>query len=110
MVRVRGIGVAVMTRTSGTAPLADECGALGDAELVLLVDDDEAEVFEVVDLAEEEGVGADDDLGGPSPETRGDPSSSCADGGAEGDAEAEGLEPCAGSRGNVVRRGSGWGP
>ena len=41
----------------------DQSGALGDTELVLFVDDDEAEVVEDV-VAEEEGMGADEDLWG----------------------------------------------
>ena len=41
---------------------ADECGTLGHAELVLLVDYDEPEVVEKLIIVEQ-GVGADDDLG-----------------------------------------------
>ncbi len=46
---VRGIGVAVITSTCGGAPsaLAAQGGPLLDAEPVLLVDDDEAEVGEL---------------------------------------------------------------
>ena len=60
--RVRGIGVAVISRTCGERPpaLASSCAALVDAEAVLLVDDDEAEVGER-DGVLDEGVGADDD-------------------------------------------------
>ena len=58
---VRGIGVAVMTRTCGGLPgLVGQRGALLDAEPVLLVDDDQAEVEEL-DVLLEQRVGADDD-------------------------------------------------
>ena len=60
---VRGIGVAVITRTCGGLPgLVGERGALLDAEAVLLVDHDQAEVEEL-DLLLEQRVGADDDAG-----------------------------------------------
>ena len=60
---VRGIGVAVITSTcGGSAGLAAERGALLDAEAVLLVDDDQAEVGELHVLLEQ-GVGADHDAG-----------------------------------------------
>ena len=61
-VRLRGIGVAVITRMSARAALLAEVHALADAEAVLLVDDGEAEVGEG-DVLLEEGVGADDDRG-----------------------------------------------
>ena len=58
---MRGIGVAVMTsRCGGWAALGPQRVALLDAEAVLLVDDDQAEVGEV-DALVEQGVGADDD-------------------------------------------------
>ncbi len=59
---VRGIGVAVITSTCGgsDARLGGQRGALLDAEPVLLVDDDEAEVGELHAVLEQ-GVGADDD-------------------------------------------------
>ena len=60
---VRGIGVAVITSTcGGRAGLVGQGGPLLDAEPVLLVDDDQAEVGEG-DLLLEQGVGADDDAG-----------------------------------------------
>ena len=61
------MGVAVMARTSGSettavgAGLAHQFEALLDAEAMLLVDDDEAEVGEV-GLVLLQGVGADDEL------------------------------------------------
>ena len=60
---VRGIGVAVITSTSGTAPpgLLPQRGALLDAEAVLLVDDDHAEAVERHALLDQ-GVGADDEV------------------------------------------------
>ena len=48
----------------GGVGFAHEAEALLDAEAMLLVDDDEAEVAEV-DLVFDEGVGADGELGGP---------------------------------------------
>ena len=64
MATVRGIGVAVMTRTCGrlSAALAAQRVALLHAEPVLLVDHDQAQVGEL-DLLLEQGVGADDDPG-----------------------------------------------
>ncbi len=60
---VRGIGVAVMTRTcGGPSALAAQRVALLDAEPVLLVDDDQPEVGEV-DGVLDQRVGADDDAG-----------------------------------------------
>ena len=60
---MRGIGVAVMTSTcGGDCALAAQGVALLDAEAVLLVDDDEAEVGEL-DVLLEQRVGADDDAG-----------------------------------------------
>ena len=64
------MGVAVMTSTSGSARCFAACGAglahqleaLLDAEAVLLVDDDEAEVVEV-DFFFDQGVGADGEIG-----------------------------------------------
>ena len=61
-VRLRGIGVAVITRMSGAWPLAASSIALAHAETVLLVDDGEAQVAEGDRLLEER-VGADDDRG-----------------------------------------------
>ena len=60
---VRGIGVAVITSTSGTvaAGLLPQRGALLDAEPVLLVDDDDAEAVELDPLLDQR-VGADDDV------------------------------------------------
>ena len=62
MAAVRGIGVAVMTRRSGSpsVPLARERGPLLDAEAVLLVDHDAAEGAER-DLLGQQGMGADDE-------------------------------------------------
>ena len=59
-VRLRGIGVAVITRMSAAAALVAEIHALADAEAVLLVDDGEAEVVEG-DVLLEQRVGADED-------------------------------------------------
>ena len=60
---VRGIGVAVMTSTcGGTLRLAAQGVALLDAEAVLLVDDDQAEVVEL-DAVLDQRVRADDDAG-----------------------------------------------
>ena len=60
---MRGIGVAVITSTCGGVPgLGGERGALLDAEAVLLVDDDQAEVGEL-HLLLEQRVGADHDPG-----------------------------------------------
>ena len=62
---VRGIGVAVITRTCGRrAGLVGERGPLLDAEAVLLVDDHEAEVGELHRVLEQ-GVGADHDASLP---------------------------------------------
>ena len=61
---VRGIGVAVITSTSGTCPstiFVAQRGALLDAEPVLLVDHDDAEAGEV-DLLLDQRVGADGDV------------------------------------------------
>ena len=61
---MRGIGVAVITSTSGTAspaPFVAQRGPLLDAEAVLLVDDDHAEAVEVDRLLDER-VGADGDV------------------------------------------------
>ena len=58
---VRGIGVAVMTSTSGESPLAAEQVALLDAEAVLLVDHGDAEAREL-DAAVDQRVGADEDV------------------------------------------------
>jgi hypothetical protein len=41
---LRGLGVAVITRTSGAAPLSRSRAPLHDAEFVLLVDDGEPEI------------------------------------------------------------------
>ncbi len=61
MATVRGIGVAVMTRTcGGWSALARKRVALLDAEAVLLVDDDQTEVTELHCLVEQ-SVGTDDD-------------------------------------------------
>ena len=60
---MRGIGVAVMTSTcGGDLRLGAQRVALLDAEAVLLVDDDQAEVGEL-DGVLEQRVGADDDAG-----------------------------------------------
>ena len=67
MAAVRGIGVAVITSTSGTtrpATLFPECGPLLDAEAVLLVDHHHAEGPEGHRLGEQ-GVGADQHVDGP---------------------------------------------
>ena len=71
MAAVRGMGVAVMTSTSGSrpravgarhaGPLGPEQGPLLDAEAVLLVDHGHAERREG-DAVVDEGVGADDDV------------------------------------------------
>ena len=60
---VRGIGVAVMTSTSGTAVagLLAQRGPLLDAEAVLLVDDDHAEAVERHALLDQR-VRADDEV------------------------------------------------
>ena len=60
---VRGIGVAVITSTSGTAAagLVAQRRPLLDAEAVLLVDDDHAEAAEV-DAPLDQRVRADDDV------------------------------------------------
>ena len=42
---VRGIGVAVITSTSGCSPFRDQLQTLHDAEAVLLVDDRQAEIL-----------------------------------------------------------------
>ena len=68
---MRGIGVAVMTSTSGTASparLVAQRGPLLDAEAVLLVDDDDAERLEL-DALLDERVGA-DQRGRPRPSAR----------------------------------------
>ena len=59
--RVRGIGLAVSVSTS--TPVAHLLDGLlvGDAEALLLVDDEEAEVLER-DVVAEQAVGADDDV------------------------------------------------
>ena len=59
---MRGIGVAVITSTCGVAvpDAAAQRVALLDAEAVLLVDDDQAEVGEP-DAVLDQRVGADDD-------------------------------------------------
>ena len=64
MAAVRGIGVAVMTSTSGTTSpgaFLPQGGPLLDAEAVLLVDDDHAQRPERHRLGEQ-GVGADQDV------------------------------------------------
>ena len=74
MAAVRGIGVAVMTSTSGTAPsrpFARNIAALLDAEAVLLVDDDDAERPQL-DAFLDERVRADEDVDRPIREARGD--------------------------------------
>ena len=58
---MRGIGVAVITSTSGSLPMPLQHRALLDAEPVLLVDDDEAELRERR-VAVEQRVRADDDV------------------------------------------------
>ena len=60
---MRGIGVAVITSTSGTAPrrLVAQRRPLLDTEPVLLVDDDRAEAVEV-DALLDQRVGADHDV------------------------------------------------
>ena len=58
---VRGIGVAVITRTSVCSPLRAEQQALVDAEAVLLVDHRQGEVA-ILDGVLEQRVGADDNL------------------------------------------------
>ena len=58
---VRGIGVAVMTSTSGSSPLPRRSDALLDAEAVLLVDDRAPEPRESR-VAVEQRVGADEDV------------------------------------------------
>ena len=58
---VRGIGVAVITSTSGCVALAAQQVALLDAEAVLLVDHRDAEVGEL-DAAVEQRVRADEDV------------------------------------------------
>ncbi len=61
MATVRGMGVAVMTRRCGRLlALGAQGVALFDAEAVLLVDDDQAEVVEL-DLVLDQRVRADDD-------------------------------------------------
>ena len=58
---VRGIGVAVITSTSGGVPLRAQEVALLHAEAVLFVDDDNAERGER-DALVDEGVGAHDNV------------------------------------------------
>ena len=58
---VRGIGVAVITSTSGSSPLPPEQRALLDTEPVLLVDHRDAEVAEL-GVAVEQRVRADEDV------------------------------------------------
>ena len=58
---MRGIGVAVITSTSGSSPLPREQRALLDTEAVLLVDDREPEVRELR-VAVEQRVRADEDV------------------------------------------------
>ena len=60
-VRLRGIGVAVITSRSAALALCAEVHALAHPEAVLLVDDGEAEVAEG-DVLLEERVGADEDV------------------------------------------------
>ena len=63
MATVRGIGVAVITSTcGGRGRLGPQRVPLLDAEAVLLVDHDQAQVGEL-DLLLDQGVGADDDAG-----------------------------------------------
>ena len=68
MAAVRGIGVAVITSRSGSAPVAAAVAALGpqggallDAEAVLLVDDHDPEGGEA-HVVGEQGVGADHEV------------------------------------------------
>ena len=61
MAAVRGIGVAVITSTSGASPFAAEQVALLDAEAVLLVDHGDAEAREL-DAAVDQRVRADHDV------------------------------------------------
>ncbi len=73
---MRGIGVAVITSTSGSgAPRAFPLQqiALLDPEAVLLVDDDRAEAREL-DALVQERVGPDEDVDRPLREALGDPS------------------------------------
>ena len=58
---VRGIGVAVSVSTCTSARSSFSRSLCADAEMLLLVDDDEAEVLELDRLAEHR-VGADDDV------------------------------------------------
>ena len=58
---MRGIGVAVITSTSGAVALRPQQVALLDAEAVLLVDHDDAEAGEL-DAAVDQRVGADEDV------------------------------------------------
>ena len=58
---VRGIGVALITSTCGAKPFGDHAHAVGHAEAMLLVDDDEAEIVKR-DLVLEKRVRADDDV------------------------------------------------
>ena len=60
---VRGMGVAVITSTSGESPFAAQQVALLDAEAVLLVDHRDAEVGEL-HPAVDQGVRADEDVDG----------------------------------------------
>ena len=61
MASVRGIGVAVMTSTSGFGPFGPQGRALHDSKAVLLVDDDQAQFPEFHPLLDE-GVGAHDEM------------------------------------------------
>ena len=61
MAAVRGIGVAVITRTSGDVALRPQQVALLDAEPVLLVDHRHAEPREL-DASVDQRVGADEDV------------------------------------------------
>ena len=59
--KVRGIGVAVSVSTCTSARSCLELFLMRDAEMLLLVDDDQPEILELDGLAEER-VGADDDV------------------------------------------------
>ena len=61
--KVRGIGVAVSVSTCTSARSCFQLFLVRDAEMLLLVDDDEAEILELDGLAEQR-MGADDDIDG----------------------------------------------
>ena len=110
-VRLRGIGVAVITRMSAALALLAEVHALADAEAVLLVDDGEAEVAEG-DVLLEEGVGADEDgdLAGGQRAEPGGALGALVAAGEDLEADAGGFARAARARAGAGGRGSRSGP